>query len=183
MKTAAKDVLKRLWILCLIFVVTMQAAAFFSRKIPDRELLRWHGITGEVLYEYPLAKLRKAYILHNEEAGTVSFAVVNGERLVSHQLFPYFKDVEYASELRLTDLQLLRQLYIAVNETSADSIYSTAQHMFRMNHGNFEVRYITRGVTLEPERLEGQTVLFQTEIDGATVFCIESEDNPVLTAN
>ena len=109
--------------------------------------------------------------------------MVNGERLVNHQLFPYFKDVEYASEVRISDLQLLRQLYIAVNETDTDRIYSTAQHMFWMNHGNFEVKYITRGITLEPERLEGQTVLFQTEIDGATVFCIESEDNPVLDIN
>ena len=132
--------------------------------------------TGEVLYEYPLARLRRAYILHNEEAGTVSFAVVNGERLVNHQLFPYFKDIEYASEIRASDLQLLRQLYIAVNETATDRIYSTAQHMFWMNHANLEVKYITRGITLEPERLEGQTVLFRTEIDGATVFCIESEE-------
>ena len=183
MRTVAKDVLKRLWILLLIFAVTMQAAAFLSRKIPDRELLRWHGLTGEVLYEYTLAKIRTAYILHDAEADTVSFAVVQGKRMVNHQMFPYFKDVEYASELRLTDLQLLRQLYMAVNETSTDSTYFTAQHVFWMNHGNFAVKYITRGVTLEPECLEGQNILFQQEIDGAIVFCIETEDRPVLAAN
>ena len=183
MRTAIRDLLKRLWMLFLLFVIIIQVTAFLSRQIPDETLLRWEGVTGEVLYEYPLARLRRAYILHNEEAGTVSFAVVNGERLVNHQLFPYFKDVEYASEVRISDLQLLRQLYIAVNETDTDRIYSTAQHMFWMNHGNLEVKYITRGITLEPERLAGQNVLFQTEIDGATVFCIESEDNPVLDIN
>ena len=171
-----RTVLKRLWTLAVIFIMIVHGTAFASRQIPNKTLLRWHGVTGEVLYQYPLAEIRQAYILHDEETGTVSFAVVNGERLVNHQLFPYFKDIEYASEIRPSDLQLLRQLYIAVNETSTDRIYSTAQHMFWMNHGNFEVKYITRGITLEPERLEGQTVLFQTEIDGATVFCIESKE-------
>jgi len=183
MRTAIRDLLERLWTLFLLFVIIMQVTAFLSRQIPDKTLLRWEGVTGEVLYEYPLARLRKAYILHGEENGVVSFAVVQGERLGSHQMLPYFKDVEYGSEVRLSDLQLLRQLYMGVNETSTDRIYFTAQHMFWMNHANFEVKYITRGVTQEPERLEGQTVLFQTEIDGATVFCIESKDNPVLDSN
>jgi len=176
MKDAVRDILKRLWTLLVIFVLLTQLASFVSKKIPDKTVLEWHGITGEILHQYSLAELQQAYILHDREAGTVFFAVVNGERLGGYRRMPFFRDVEYASEVRLADLEVLWWLHMGVNESGANDLYITEQHMFRMNHGNTEVKYLARGMTLEPERLEGKNVLFQMEIDGVTVFCFEADE-------
>ena len=176
MKNAVKDILKRLWTLLVIFVLLTQLASLVSKKIPDKTVLEWHGITGEILYQYSLAEHQKAYILHDQQAGTVFFAVVNGERLGGYRQMPFFRDVEYASEVRLADLEVLWWLHMGVNESKSDVLYITEQHMYRMNHANTEVKYLARGMTTEPDRLEGKNVLFQTEIGGVTVFCLEADE-------
>lgn len=174
MKNALRDLGERLVCLTVILILTTQVTAFLSRQIPGETLLRLHGITGELLYQYPLDELVQAYIFYDDAADTVSFAMTGGERLTRRQLSPLYQDVAYASVVRVSDLAPQRWLYARYDEVSTDDIYSTAQHFSRISNGSIRVNYLLRGITREPERLDGQAVLFRAELGDAVVFCLEA---------
>lgn len=178
MRELLYDIGKRLLTLMVIFVLITYGLAALQRRVPDTAWMRLHGIGGEVLYRHELDPWSTAYILENGESGTVSFAVVQQEQeFLQSQLAPRFRDIFYASEVRAADLELLRTWYWHYNERANDRIYWTEQFFWhRSELGMYNTRYLGRGVTLEPERLEGQEVLFSKEIDGATAFCVLSDE-------
>ena len=172
------DIGKRLLTLLVIFVLITYGLAALQRRVPEKAWMRLHGIKGEVLYQHQLDPWSNAYILENRENGTVSFAVVQQEQeFGQNQLAPRFRDIFYASEVRAADLELLRTWYWHYNERANDRIYWTEQHLWTTSiPGMLNSRYLGRGMTLEPERLEGQEVLFSKEVNGATVFCILADE-------
>lgn len=178
MRELLYDIGKRLLTLLVIFALITYGLAALQRRVPEKAWMRLHGIEGEVLYQHELDIWSNAYILENSETGTVSFAVVQQEQeFWQSQLAPRFRDIFYASEVRAADLELLRTWYWHYNERANDRIYWTEQHLWTTSiPGMLNSRYLGRGVTLEPERLEGQEVLFSKEIDGATVFCILADE-------
>ncbi len=178
MRELLYDIGKRLLTLLVIFVLITYGLAALQRRVPEKAWMRLHGIEGEVLYQHQLDPWSNAYILENRGNGTVSFAVVQQEQEFGQsQLAPRFRDIFYASEVRAADLELLRTWYWHYNERANDRIYWTEQHLWTTSiPGMLNSRYLGRGVTLEPERLEGQEVLFSKEIDGATVFCILADE-------
>ena len=178
MRELLYDIGKRLLTLLVIFALITYGLAALQRRVPEKAWMRLHGIEGEVLYQHQLDPWSNAYILENRENGTVSFAVVQQEQEFGQsQLAPRFRDIFYASEVRAADLELLRTWYWHYNERANDRIYWTEQFFWERNeYGWYKTCYLGRGVTLEPERLEGQEVLFSKEIDGATVFCVLSDE-------
>ena len=182
MRELLYDIGKRLLTLLVIFALITYGLAALQRRVPEKAWMRLHGIEGEVLYQHQLDPWSNAYILENRENGTVSFAVVQQEQEFGQsQLAPRFRDIFYASEVRAADLELLRTWYWHYNERANDRIYWTEQFFWERNeYGWYKTRYLGRGVTLEPERLEGQEVLFSKEIDGATVFCILADEMRIL---
>ena len=178
MRELLYDIGKRLLTLLVIFVLITYGLAALQRRVPEKAWMRLHGIKGEVLYQHQLDPWSNAYILENRENGTVSFAVVQQEQeFGQNQLAPRFRDIFYASEVRAADLELLRTWYWHYNERANDRIYWTEQHLWTTSiPGMLNSRYLGRGMTLEPERLEGQEVLFSKEVNGATVFCILADE-------
>jgi len=172
-----RDLGNRLLTLLVIAALLSYGFAALQRRVPDTAWMKLHGIDGEVLYRHTLDSWTNAYILENAEKGTISFAVVQQEQVFSSWSAPRFRDVFYASEVRAADLEPLNTHYMHYNETVTDRIYWTEQFLWhRSELGMLRTKHLGRGVTLEPERLEGQNVLFQKEIDGATVFCILSDE-------
>ena len=182
MRELLYDIGKRLLTLLVIFVLITYGLAALQRRVPEKAWMRLHGIKGEVLYQHQLDPWSNAYILENRENGTVSFAVVQQEQeFGQNQLAPRFRDIFYASEVRAADLELLRTWYWHYNERANDRIYWTEQHLWTTSiPGMLNSRYLGRGMTLEPERLEGQEVLFSKEVNGATVFCILADEKRSL---
>ena len=178
MRELLSDIGKRLLTLLVIFALITYGLAALQRQVSDEAWMRLHGIDGEVLYRHQLDDWSNAYILENSESGTVSFAVVQQEQeFWQSQLAPRFRDIFYASEVRAADLELLRTWYWHYNERANDRIYWTEQFFWERNdYGWYKTRYLGRGVTLEPERLEGQEVVFRKEMGGATVFCVLSDE-------
>jgi len=172
-----RDFGNRLLTLLVIAALLSYGFAALQKRISDETLLRWHGIEGEELFRYSLSPHEDAYILENEEAGTVTFVMMRDEQWFAWQeLSPRFRDIHYAGEVRTSDLELLRTHYWHYNETTTDRIYWTEQFLWHQSElGRYQTKYLGRGITLEPERLAGQDVLFQKEIGEATVFCILSD--------
>ena len=175
---ALEDFGKRILSLLVIAAVLSFGLAALQKRISDETLMRWHGIEGEELFRYSLSPHEEAYILENREKGTVTFVMMRNEQWFAWQeASPRFRNIYYAGEVRTSDLELLRTHYLHYNETTTDRIYWTEQFLWHQSEiGWLNSRYLGRGITLEPERLEGQDVLFRKEIGDATVFCILSDE-------
>lgn len=186
LKTGWKDLLKRLFTLLVIFLLTVNLTAWISRLIPDETFLAWSGLQGEVLYTYSVAEEANAYILLDGEAGEVTFALVGtglhlGERYfwdssaLSRWTLSY-RSLWYASVVDVETLQCRLNLNTRYNQTATNRIFCTEQNIHTMKHGQPGIIYLNMGITLEPERLAEQDLLLEKQVGDAVIFCFLAED-------
>ena len=187
LRTGLKDLLKRLFALLVILLLTANLTGWISRRAPDEALLYQAGFAGEIAYRNPIAKEAAAYILLDREAGTASFAVVGNSRSMGERYpldsgawwkrwTPLFQSVRYGSTIRTENLEPVRCYRVHDQETAAERIFCMEQDVWTNENGILDVHCLILGATLEPERLTGQNALFQRSAGHSTVFAVLEEE-------